>query len=401
MILQSNVLIELSQRGFLKDCSNLQTLDEILSKQKITVYSGYDLTASSLHVGNLMTLMMLRIFQKHGHSVITLLGGATTKIGDPTGRDTSRPILTDEEIAKNLTGIKKNFNQILKNPTIVNNYDWLSRISYIDMLQNFGRHFTIDRMKAMDSVTLRMDKGINLTEFNYMIMQACDFLHLYDNHNCILQIGGSDQWGNIIQGVELIRRFHFEKSGKKEEGFALTCPLVTKADGSKMGKSANGAVWLSAEKLSHFEYFQYFRNIDDGDVEKCLKFFTELPIDEVEKLASLKGREVNEAKKILAFEATKIIHGEVNANKALKSAEDVFENASNNAIMQEITITESNNILDVLLQIKVAKSRGDAKKLLSQNAVKINDVQIQDITHLLKNNDIIKFGKKKVVKIKI
>lgn len=399
-VFKSSVLEELSQRGFIKDCTDAQALDEILSERKITLYTGYDLTANSLHAGNLMTLMLLRIFEKHGHSVITLLGGATTKIGDPTGRDTARPILTDAQIATNLAGISKNFGQVLKNPTVVNNYDWLSNIEYLTMLQNVGRHFTIDRMSAMDSVTLRMEKGITLTEFNYMVMQAYDFLHLYNNHNCILQVGGSDQWGNIIQGVELIRRIHFEKSGTKAQGFGLTCPLITRADGSKMGKSLDGAVWLSREKLSHFEYFQYFRNIADDDIEKFLRFFTELPLPEVQRLSALKGKEVNHAKKILAFEATKIVHGENYANEALQSAEGIFEKSATNVVMEEVSVS-SCNILDVMVQANFTQSKGEAKKLISQNALKINDATIMDISHQLQSGDIIKVGKKKVVRVLI
>ncbi|MFT4967982.1 MAG: tyrosyl-tRNA synthetase, partial [Candidatus Deianiraeaceae bacterium] len=311
--LKSDVLNYLQERGFIKDGTDLTSLDDMCVNRSITLYTGYDLTAKSLHAGNLMTLMMLRAFQKFDHNVITLLGGATTKIGDPTGRDTARPILTDTQISENLTGISRNFHQFLNADRleIVNNGEWLMRVGYIDLLQEVGRHFTIDRMSAMDSVSLRMERGsLTFTEFNYMLMQAYDFLHLFKNRECVLQIGGSDQWGNIIQGVELIRRIYFEKEQKQAKSFGLTCPLITKSDGSKMGKSADGAIWLTKDLLSHFEYFQYFRNIADDDIGKCLRFFTELPMTEVQRYENLRGKEINEAKKILAFEATKIAHGE-------------------------------------------------------------------------------------------
>lgn len=399
--MKSEVLLYLQERGFIKDCTNLETLDNISSKNSITVYAGYDLTADSLHAGNLMTLMMLRAFQKFGHNVITLLGGATTKIGDPTGRDSARPILSDEKISQNMEGISSNFGQIFPDKTtIVNNYDWLSKLSYIDFLQHVGRHFTLDRMSAMDSVTLRMQKGITLTELNYMTMQAYDFLHLYRNHNCSLQIGGSDQWGNIVQGVELIRRTLFETEGKHIECFGLTCPLISRADGAKMGKSADGAVWLSPQKLSHFDYFQYFRNIPDADVSKFLKFFTELPLSEVFRLEKLKGKEINEAKKILAFEATRIIHGEHLANEALKSATEIHEANSSDALMETVQIQDA-NILDAIIIADFAKSKGEAKKLIAQNAVKVNNKPCVDSAHQLQNNDILQIGKKKFVRISL
>jgi tyrosyl-tRNA synthetase len=401
MRLKSEVLNYLQERGFIKDCTDLSTLDDLCNKQLIALYSGYDLTANSLHAGNLMTLMMLRAFQKYGHTVIALLGGVTTKIGDPTGRDTARPVLTDEQVRINLQGIAGNFEQVFPKPVkVVNNYDWLAGVGYFQFLQEIGTHFTLDRMSAMDSIQLRMGKGITLTELNYMVMQAYDFLHLYKEENCVLQIGGSDQWGNITQGVELIRRTYFAKGvNVQTKAFGLTCPLITRADGSKMGKSADGAVWLAREKLSHFEYFQYFRNIADGDVSKCLRFFTELPIEEVQKLDALQGKEINDAKKILAFEATKIIHGETYALEAQKSAEDIHEhdNKTTNAI--EVVTVNSSNILDVLLEVGFVKSKGEAKKLLAQNAVKINDALCVDISSEVQSESILQIGKKRFVKI--
>ena len=391
---ESPVLQELKWRGFIKDCSNIKALDSICKNEKITLYSGYDLTADSLHVGNLMTLMMCRIFKRHGHNIIPLLGGATTKIGDPTGRNETRKPLSDDQIAHNLLGIAKNFTQILgKDIQPINNYDWLSKKGYLEILGEIGTHFSISQMIAMDSVKSRIENDGHMTflEFNYMIFQGYDFYHLAKNENCLLQIGGSDQWGNILQGVKI--------GGKllDREIFGLTCPLITKSDGTKMGKSVNGAVWLAREKLSHFEYFQYFRNLDDADIEKCLKFFTDLTEAEIQKLP-LSGREINETKKILAFEATKVVHGEKFAIEAIESAKKVFEFGNINTQMPEINVSSA-NIVDILIDCKVANSRGEAKKLISQNSVKINGILCTDISKEISNQDIFQIGKKRIFKV--
>ena len=390
----SSVLQELKWRGFIKDCSNIKALDSLCKNEKITLYSGYDLTADSLHVGNLMTLMMCRIFKRHGHNVIALLGGATTKIGDPTGRNETRKPLSDDQIAHNLLGIAKNFTQILgENIQPINNYDWLSKKGYLEILGEVGTHFSISQMIAMDSVKSRLENDGHMTflEFNYMIFQGYDFYHLAKNENCVLQIGGSDQWGNILQGVKI--------GGKllEREIFGLTCPLIEKSDGTKMGKSVNGAVWLAKEKLSHFEYFQYFRNLDDADIEKCLKFFTDLTEIEIQNLP-LSGREINETKKILAFEATKVVHGEVLAIEARNSAQKIYESGELTAAMPEITIFSA-NILDALVESKIAGSRGDAKKLLTQNSVKIDGNPCTDINFELQNACVVQVGKKRFWKI--
>ncbi len=391
---ESHVLQELKWRGFIKDCSNIKALDSICQNEKITLYSGYDLTSDSLHVGNLMTLMMCRIFKRHGHNIIPLLGGATTKISDPSGRDEARKPLSDEQIAHNLLGIAKNFTQILgENIKVVNNYDWLSTKGYLEILGEVGNHFSINRMVKMDSVESRLKRDAEMTflEFNYMIFQGYDFYHLAKNEKCLLQIGGSDQWGNILQGVHLNSRI------LRRETFGLTCPLIAKSDGTKMGKSVNGAVWLAREKLSHFEYFQYFRNLDDADIEKCLKFFTDLTESEIQKLP-LSGREINETKKILAFEATKVVHGEILAIEALESAQKIFETGNLDAEIPEIKVS-SGNILDVLVESKIANSRGDAKKLIAQNSVKIDGNPCTDINFALENGSVLQIGKKRFVKI--
>ncbi len=394
VVLQSSVLKELEWRGFIKQCTNLQGLDELCTKEEITLYSGYDLSADSLHVGNLMTLMMCRIFKKHGHNVIALLGGATTKISDPSGRDDIRKPLTDEQIAQNLTGIAKNFTQILgENIQVVNNYDWLAKKGYLEILGEVGSHFSINRMIKMDSVESRIKREQLMTflEFNYMIFQGYDFYHLTQRKNCVLQVGGSDQWGNILQGVELNGRI------SKKETFGLTCPLIAKSDGTKMGKSINGAVWLAKEKLSHFEYFQYFRNLDDADVNKCLKFFTDLTESEIDAMP-LSGREINETKKRLAFEATKVVHGGKLAQEAYDSAEQIYESGNLHTDMPEIKVS-SFNILDVIVECGVANSRSEAKTLIAQSSIRINGEICSEITLEVQNGSTLQIGKKRFMKI--
>ena len=400
MSFESEILKYLQERNFINDCSDFENLDkECFGAEKsgkgITLYAGYDLTAPSLHAGNLMTLMMLRHFQKCGHNVVVLLGGATTKIGDPTGKDTIRKPLTDAQIQENLRGINANFSQILlPGFEVVNNNDWLGEIGYLQLLKEVGVYFSVNRMIKMESVEARLDREqeMSFLEFNYMIFQAYDFYHLAKTKNCILQIGGSDQWGNIIQGVKISNRI------LNTDTFALTCPLITRADGGKMGKSVSGAVWLSKEMLSHFEYFQYFRNIDDRDVGKFLRFFTELPIEEIQALAKLKSKEINEAKKILAFEATKICHGEILANEAMKFANEVFQEKNQAGTMEEIQI-KSRNIIDILVEISFAGSKSDAKTLIKQNSVKINGELCTDITMEVEKKSTIQIGKKKFVRV--
>lgn len=400
MTFKSKILQELDWRGFLKDSNDFENLDKVCHKAEqdgtgITLYTGYDLTAKSLHAGNLMTLMMLRHFQKFGHKVIALLGGATTQIGDPTGKDAMRKPLTDAQIQENLDGINKNFSQILLHTfEVVNNNDWLGKKGYLEILKEAGAYISLSGMMAMESVQLRLDRGhgMSFLEFNYMLFQAYDFYHLAKTKNCVLQIGGSDQWGNIIQGVKLANRL------LDIETFALTCPLITRADGGKMGKSVDGAVWLSKESLSHFEYFQYFRNIDDRDVGKFLRFFTELAEDEIQNLESKKGKEVNEAKKILAFEATKVCHGEELANEAMKFANEVFEEKNQSGTMEEVII-KSANIVDILIEIGFAISKSAAKTLIKQNSVKINGETCKEIGMKIEKNSTIQIGKKKFVRV--
>lgn len=324
---KSDFLNILYSRGFIHQCSDFEQLDAKLSQGVQSAYIGFDATAPSLHAGSLVQIMMLYWFQQTGHKPITLMGGGTTKIGDPSGKDESRKMLTDQDIENNISGIKSIFSKFLTygegktDALMVNNDEWLSSLHYIQFLRDYGVHFTINRMMSFDSVKLRLEREQPLTflEFNYMILQAYDFLELYRRHGTILQLGGSDQWGNIINGVELGRRC------ESAEFFALTTPLLTTSSGAKMGKSADGAIWLNEDMLSSYDYWQYWRNTEDADVGKFLRLFTTLPIEEIEKLEALQGQEINDAKKILADEVTSLCHGRKAAQDARQTAEDTFE----------------------------------------------------------------------------
>ena len=323
-----NFLQEMQKRGYLNQCTNLDELSEICNKNPISGYIGFDCTASSLHVGSLLQIMILKLMQKHGHRPIVLLGGGTTLIGDPSGKDTTRKMLDNEEIKKNIDSIKKVFNKILdttnKNtlPIFVNNAEWLTKLKYIDFLRDVGSHFTINKMLTFDSVKLRLDREQSLSymEFNYMILQAYDFYELFKNNECILQIGGSDQWGNIVNGVDLIRR------KLKKEAFGITSPLITLASGAKMGKTEKGAIWLNEEELSPYDYWQFWRNTDDRDVKRFIKFFTEIEVDEVEDIFK-KEKNINNLKILLANEATKILHGEKSQKKLHKQLKILLKEA--------------------------------------------------------------------------
>ena len=317
----SDFLHVLQERGHLHQCTDMQALDKKASEGILTGYIGFDATADSLHVGNLMQIMMLRRLQQAGHQPIVLMGGGTTKVGDPSGKDETRQLLSDEKIASNIASIKSIFGNFLsfgsgsRDAVMVNNADWLEKLGYISFLREVGRHFTINRMLSFDSVKLRLDREQPLTflEFNYMIMQGYDFVELNKRHACTLQMGGSDQWGNIVNGVELGRRMH------DVELFGLTTPLIATASGAKMGKTVSGAVWLRADRLSPYDYWQFWRNTDDADVGRFLKLFTDMPLDEIARLEALRDAEINEAKKILAFEATKMAHGETAATAAAEN----------------------------------------------------------------------------------
>ena len=324
---KSDFLNILAERGFIHQVSEPDALDARALAGPITAYIGFDCTAASLHVGSLLPIMMLYWMQQTGHRPIALMGGGTTRVGDPSGKDESRRILTDEMIEQNLTGIRAIFAKFLKfegaggNAVMANNADWLNKLNYIDFLRDVGRHFSVNRMLSFDSVKLRLDRQQELSflEFNYMMLQAYDFVELYKRTGCILQMGGSDQWGNIVNGIDLGRRM------ANAQLFALTSPLITTSSGAKMGKTAAGAVWLNADLMSPYDYWQYWRNTEDGDVARFLKLFTMLPLDEIAKLGALKGQEINEAKKVLATEATALVHGRAAADQAADTARKTFE----------------------------------------------------------------------------
>jgi tyrosyl-tRNA synthetase len=381
----SDFLCTLQERGFIHQCTDLAALDERAQKGPIVAYIGFDCTADSLHVGSLLPIMMLRWLQKTGHKPIVLMGGGTTRIGDPSGRDEARQLLTDEVIASNMAGIKRIFGRYLTfgdGPTdavMVNNADWLDGLKYIEMLRDVGRHFSINRMLSFDSVKLRLDREQSLTllEFNYMILQAYDFVELNRRLGCALQMGGSDQWGNIINGVELGRR------ADGAELFGLTTPLLTTSSGAKMGKTAAGAVWLTGDKLSSYDFWQYWRNTEDADVGRFLRLYTELPLDEVARLESLPGAEINEAKKILANAVTALAHGEEAAREAAETARRAFEEGAAAEGLPTIEVARNDldagiAVVDLLVSAGLAASKGEARRLIKGNGVKLNDVAVSD-----------------------
>ena len=407
-------LLEMQTRGYLNQCTDLDKLDSVCNKQSITAYIGFDCTASSLHVGSLLQIMVLRLMQKHGHRPIILLGGGTTLIGDPSGKDATRKILNQKTINNNIKNIKKVFTKILdtsKNktkPIFVDNYDWLKKLNYIEFLRNVGSHFTINKMLTFDSIKLRLEREQSLSymEFNYMILQAYDFYQLFKKNKCILQIGGSDQWGNIVSGVELIRRM------LKKESYGLTTPLITLASGAKMGKTEKGAVWLNENLFSSYDYWQFWRNTDDKDVKNFLNFFTEINSEKINQLIQ-NEKNINNLKILLANETTKILHGETASKKAEKTAKETFESGGFGINLPEIKIKKDDlnqgiKILDLLTLNKIMSSKSEVRRAIKSNALKINNKIFTDENKELNlkdfNNDkIIKisFGKKKHYLVKI
>ncbi len=411
MNFNSEFIKEIYSRGFIYQNSDIEILDHIMSSKKISGYIGFDITSDSLHVGSLVQLMLLHWLDYYGHSAIALVGGGTTLIGDPSGKDKTRKILEKQQIDENLNKISKIFERFINirnHSKIVNNYEWLSDINYINFLREIGSKITLNKMLTFDSIKNRLDREqpLSILEFNYMLLQAYDFYHLNKHYNCDLQMGGSDQWGNIISGVDLIRKI----SGNK--AFAITSSLITNNDGSKMGKTADGAIWLDELKLSNYDFYQFWINIDDNNIEKFLKLFTKLPIEEIAKLSSLRGKEINEAKKILAFEVTKICRGIDSANEAKEITKNFFEtNVSdyrkNTFSVESSKILDSSfSIIDAVDCLKLVKSRSEIKRLIKSNGVKINDSNYNDNSFSLKNyykeNEIkISIGKKKIGYLKI
>ena len=377
-------LSEMSLRGFLNQCTDLEKLDKISKEEPIKAYIGFDSTAPSLHVGSLMQIMVLRLLQRHGHQPIVLLGGGTTLIGDPSGKDSTRKFLKHKDINKNIVSIKKIFEKLLasKNkktkPIFVDNYSWLGKLKYIDFLRDVGKHFTINKMLTFDSVKLRLDRqqSLSYTEFNYMILQAYDFYQLFKKHKCILQVGGSDQWGNIINGVELIRRV------LQKEAFGLTTPLITLSSGAKMGKTEKGAVWLDKKMFSPYDYWQFWRNTADEDVKRFLKYFTEVNVEELSnKIDSEK--DINKLKILLANEATTILHGSKAAKESEETAKATFieggigKNIPEKKVSKEL-ISKGISILDLIFENGLTSSKSDARRILKNRGIKINDKVVDD-----------------------
>ena len=387
MKFKSEFLNEINERGFIYQDIDIENLDKIILNNKISGYIGFDITSDSLHVGSLIQLMLLHWLDFYGHQSIALVGGGTTLIGDPSGKDKTRKILTKKEIDKNINNIEKTFSRFInlnKNSLIINNYDWLSSLNYIDFLREFGSKITLNKMLTFESVKSRLDREQPLTilEFNYMLLQAYDFLHLNKNYNCILQMGGSDQWGNILSGVDLIKKIN------NKDAFGITSPLITNSDGSKMGKTADGAVWLNKDKISSLDFFQFWRNVNDNDVSKFLYLFTKLPLKEIEKLSTLRNQEINEAKKILAYEVTKIVRGKEDADEALEIANNIFNSNIIDERLPNISEKKLNledeifTILDAIEKLKLVKSRSEIKRLIKSDGIKVNDNYIKIIIYL-------------------
>ena len=394
--LKSEFLKVISERGYLHQCTDLEALDQLAADGMITTYVGYDATADSLHIGNLVSIMMLHWLQQTGHRPIVLMGGGTTKVGDPSGRDETRRLLTDEQINANISGIRRTFDQFLtfgddgNGAFMVNNADWLDELQYIPFLRDVGQHFTINRMLTFDSVKLRLDREQPLTflEFNYMILQAYDFLELARRYDCVLQMGGSDQWGNIVNGIELGRRIR-EPQGFGSDAnvgrllYGLTTPLITTSSGAKMGKTAEGAVWLSAERFSPYDYWQFWRNTEDGDVGRFLRLFTTMPLDEIARLEALEGAEINDAKKVLATEATRLLHGSEAAESAADTARQTFEAGTVAESLPTIEVPRDDlaagmAVFVLLTNAGLTASNSESRRLIKGGGCRINDVAVTD-----------------------
>jgi tyrosyl-tRNA synthetase len=403
MSAKSSFLVTAHERGFIHQCTDEAALDALLLAGPVTAYLGYDCTADSLHIGHLVGIMLLRLYQKSGHKPIALMGGGTTRIGDPSFRDEARPLLDDEQIARNMAGIRQTFAKFLTfgdgltDAIMVNNADWLDELKYIPLLRDIGRHFSVNRMLTQDSVKLRLDREqpMSFLEFNYPILQAYDFVELSRRFNCLLQLGGSDQWGNIVAGVDLGRRV------VNKTLFGLTTPLMTTASGAKMGKSLGGAVWLNAERLSPYEYWQYWRNTEDEDVGRFLRLFTELPLDEIARLQKLRDSEVNEAKKVLATEATALCHSREAAEEAAKTAASVFGDGEGGEALPQITVEHDAlarglPAFELFVRAGLAASNGEARRLIKGGGARLNDAVVQSETQPVSLNDLDAAGQAKL-----
>jgi len=412
--MKNNFINEISLRGFFHQCTDKDKLSNLINNKPIKAYIGFDCTAPSLHVGSLLQIMCLRLLQKYGHQPIVLLGGGTTLIGDPSGKDTTRKILDKKAIDNNITKIKKIFEKLLNfkdkktMPIFVNNAEWLNKLKYIEFLRDIGKHFTINKMLNFDSVKLRLEREQSLSymEFNYMILQAYDFYKLNKEHNCVLQIGGSDQWGNIVNGVDLVRKIN------QAESFGLTTPLITLSSGAKMGKTVDGAIWLNEELLSPYDYWQFWRNTNDTDVKRFLKYFTEIDTDELEKISN-NEKNINNLKILLANEATKILHGEKKAKESENTAKETFEGSGVGQnlpviLIRELFLKKGISVIDFLDKSKILSSKSEIRRAIKEKGIKINDVVLTDEKKIVGLNDFeekdyikVSHGKKKHFKIKL
>ena len=398
----------LKERDLIKQITFEDEFKEMVGKEKTHVYLGIDPTADSIHIGHFIPLMMMSYFQKCGHTPVILIGGGTALIGDPSGKTDMRKMLTKEDIEKNVENIKKQVSKFISfegenAAIIVNNADWILDLNYMDFIRTYGVHFNVNHMLQAECFKQRMEKGLTFFELNYMLMQSHDFLKLFEKYSCKVEIGGDDQWSNMIAGVDLIRKIH------KNGSFCVTCPLLLNSEGKKMGKTVSGALWLDKNKTSPYEFYQYWRNIGDKEVKDVLRMLTYIPMDEVNRLSSLEGSKINEAKKIAAFEITKLIHGEEEAIKAKEASEALFEKNSNNINMPTFELSKDSianglSMLDLIVLTKIAPSKGQARTLVEQGGISINDEKITDAKHTISldlfNNDVIlKKGKKVFIKI--
>jgi len=404
----ASVLDELLERGYIKQFTHEDETRKLLENEKITFYIGFDPTADSLHVGHFIAMMFMSHMQKAGHRPIALIGGGTAMVGDPSGKTDMRKMLTKEDIQHNVDSIKKQMERFIDftddKAILANNADWLLNLNYVDFLREVGVHFSVNRMLSAECFKQRLEKGLSFLEFNYMLMQGYDFYELNQKYNCKMQLGGDDQWSNMIAGVELVRR------KAQGQSMAMTCTLLTNSQGQKMGKTVGGALWLDPEKTSPYDFYQYWRNVDDADVQKCLSLLTFVPMDEVRRLGSLEGSEINNAKKVLAYEITKLVHGEEEAKKAEEAASALFAGGADMANVPTVTITKEEiglPIIDIMASTKILPSKKEGRRLIEQGGLTINGVKVEDANRTLNEEDLqdgsalIKRGKKNYNKIEV
>lgn len=405
-----NVFDVLNERGFIAQTTHEEPIRELLGREKVTFYIGFDPTADSLHIGHFLQLIVMAHMQRAGHRPIAILGGGTAMVGDPTGKTDMRKMITRDEINDNAQCFRKQMEKFIDfsdgKALMIDNYDWLGNLNYVDFLREIGVHFSVNRMLSAECFKSRLEKGLSFIEFNYMIMQGYDFLKLYQDYGCVLQLGGDDQWSNILGGIDLIRRV------ESEEAYGMTFTLLTTSDGKKMGKTEKGAIWIDEEKTSPYEFFQYWRNVDDADVERCLKLLTFLPLDEIAELSKLKDQEANKAKEVLAYEVTKLVHGEEKASEAKQAARALFAGGGDAANMPSGSVTkdklaEGFDILEALITCELAPSRGEARRMVLGGGVSINGEKVSDFKLLLTESMfsegaiVIKRGKKKFFRLEL